>query len=232
MEEDLLTKSFFLINLNGQIESCTVVGDQYDNLYCKFLFRYGPDWAPIRTDSIRSSSSLTKIVSSKDGIEDEGNVINEDKFDKVFISQTASKRLEDHQPIFVWNLPFEATFKSTNPFGWPQIVVSVYGIDSVGNDVIRGYGWLHLPTQPGWHRLSIRLFSPQSSTLLGRILNWFVESRRPEFVDSRMVAGDEGRHLVTVQNEPESVVNLTLNILFKDFKKYGFKSKNCQCNCR
>lgn len=110
--------------------------------------------------------------------------------------------------------------------------MSVYGIDSVGNDVIRGYGWLHLPTQPGWHRLSIRLFSPQSSTLLDRILNWFVESRRPEFVDSRMVAGDEGRHLVTVQNEPESVVNLTLNILFKDFKKYGFKSKNCQCNCR
>jgi len=25
----------------------------------------------------------------------------------------------------VWNFPVEATFKSTNPHGWPRVVVSV-----------------------------------------------------------------------------------------------------------
>lgn len=101
--------------------------------------------------------------------------------------------------------------------------VSVFGIDSLGNDVIRGHGWTHLPTSPGEHRLNISLFTPQSSTLLGRIVNWFVESRRPEFVDSRLAAGNDGRSLVTVENEGQ--VSLLLNTIFKDFKKYGFVSR-------
>ena len=63
------------------------------------------------------------------------------------ISSTCSKA-RNHNRI-VLNLPVEATFSSTNPFRWPQIVLCCYGPDALGNDVIRGYGSTHLPTIPG-----------------------------------------------------------------------------------
>ena len=94
MEEDLLTRNYFLVNVHGQIESCFFPGDDFDMVYCKCLFRNGPDWALLKDQ-------------------------NNNK--EVFISQTATKS-DDERQLFVWNLPFEATFKSTNAFGWPQIV--------------------------------------------------------------------------------------------------------------
>ncbi|KAH7642035.1 B9 domain-containing protein 1 [Dermatophagoides farinae] len=207
-QSSLLTRNFFLVNIHGQIESSSFIGHDYENVYCKCLFRYGPDWALVNNTN---STSSDKRNNNKD---------------IVFISQMASRRPDQpvELPLYVWNLPIEATFKSTNVFGWPQIIVSVYGMDNLGNDVIRGYGWTHLPIRPGEHRLQIRLFTPQSSTLLARIANWFVESRRPEFIDTRLAAGHEGRQLVTIENQGGEVTIL-LNVLFKDFKKYGFISR-------
>jgi len=101
--------------------------------------------------------------------------------------------------------------------------VSVYGADTFGNEVVRGYGWAHLPTLPGNHTLHIRLFTPQSTTLLNRITSWFAQSRKPEFVDSRLAAGSEGRSLVAVHSNGEVLIKL--NVIFKDFKKFGFVSK-------
>ena len=49
----------------------------------------------------------------------------------------------------VWNFPIDVAFKSTNVSGWPTIILSVYGFDFLGRDVIRGYGSLLLPTVPG-----------------------------------------------------------------------------------
>jgi B9 domain-containing protein 1 len=51
--------------------------------------------------------------------------------------------------VLVWNFPLDITYRSTNAFGWPQLVVSVYGVDALGRDVIQGYGSMHLPTCAG-----------------------------------------------------------------------------------
>ncbi|KAK6042799.1 B9 protein [Cooperia oncophora] len=50
---------------------------------------------------------------------------------------------------FVPDLPITATFSSTSPYKWPQIVFSCYGNDLLGHDVVRGYGALPIPTIPG-----------------------------------------------------------------------------------
>ena len=39
----------------------------------------------------------------------------------------------------IWNFPLDITFRSTSPYGWPQIVFSVYEIDAMGNETIAGY---------------------------------------------------------------------------------------------
>ncbi|KAM9095659.1 B9 domain-containing protein 1 isoform 3-T3 [Sarcophilus harrisii] len=125
----------FLVMVNGQVESAQF--PEFDDLYCKYCFVYGQDWAP--------TSGL-----------EEG------------ISQITSKSA-DVQHNLVWNFPIDITFKSTNPFGWPQIVISVYGPDVFGNDVVRGYGAVHVPFTPGRHKRTIPMFVPESTSKLQKL---------------------------------------------------------------
>ncbi|RXN03478.1 B9 domain-containing 1 [Labeo rohita] len=155
----------FLLMVNGQIEAADF--PEYDDLYCKYCFVYGHDWAP--------TSGL-----------EEG------------ISQITSKGRGSQS--LVWNFPLDITFKSTNPFGWPQIVVSVYGPDTFGNDVVRGYGAVHIPFTPG---------------------NWLM-GRRPEFTDPKVVAQGEGREVTRVRSQ--GFVTLQFNIVTKDMKKLGYET--------
>ncbi|XP_051852617.1 B9 domain-containing protein 1 isoform X2 [Antechinus flavipes] len=137
----------FLVMVNGQVESAQF--PEFDDLYCKYCFVYGQDWAP--------TSGL-----------EEG------------ISQITSKSA-DVQHSLVWNFPIDITFKSTNPFGWPQIVISVYGPDVFGNDVVRGYGAVHVPFTPGRHKRTIPMFVPESTSKLQKLTrNYTEEARRPQ----------------------------------------------------
>ena len=52
------------------------------------------------------------------------------------ISQISRKTSGPDQ-LLVWNFPLEATYKATNAFGWPQIILSVYEIDHLGRDIIK-----------------------------------------------------------------------------------------------
>jgi len=38
----------------------------------------------------------------------------------------------------VWALPFNVSYRSTNPIGWPKVYFEVVGKDWMGKDVIRG----------------------------------------------------------------------------------------------
>ncbi|XP_045841870.1 B9 domain-containing protein 1 isoform X5 [Meles meles] len=165
--------SVFLLMVSGQVESAQAPGVQnscclyvvstsawprgsvttscvcffpqfpeHDDLYCKYSFVYGQDWAPTA------------------GLE-EG------------ISQITSKS-QDVRRALVWNFPIDVTFKSTNPYGWPQIVLSVYGPDVFGNDVVRGYGAVHVPFSPGRHKRTIPMFVPESTSKLQK----FTSSRQ------------------------------------------------------
>ncbi|XP_045055183.2 B9 domain-containing protein 1 isoform X4 [Desmodus rotundus] len=137
--------SVFLLMVNGQVESAQF--PEHDDLYCKYCFVYGHDWAPTA------------------GLE-EG------------ISQITSKS-HDVRHALVWNFPIDVTFKSTNPFGWPQIVLSVYGPDVFGNDVVRGYGAVHVPFSPGRHKRTIPMFVPESTSILQKFTRHGSSSVRP-----------------------------------------------------
>lgn len=51
-------------------------------------------------------------------------------------------------------------------FPGPQLVVSVYGLDVFGNDVVRGYGATHIPFTPGQSVLPPSIFSARSDLIL------------------------------------------------------------------
>lgn len=121
---------------------------------------------------------------------------------------------------FIWNLPIELTMNSTNVYGWPQLIVSVYGLNFFGLDVIRGYGHIHLPPIPGRHELKINLFRPKSSTLLGEI-SCYLGGKRPEFLDFKCVAEGEGRDILHFESEKGEVI-VQLDVIIKDMIKHGY----------
>lgn len=179
--------SVFLVMASGQIEGGEF--PEFDDLYCKYCFVYGHDWAPTA------------------GLE-EG------------ISQITSKSM-DRRQTFVWNFPLDITFKSTNPFGWPQLVLSVYGPDVFGNDVVRGYGAVHLPIAPGRHEITIPMFVPESSSRLQQFLSW-LRGRRPEYTDPKVVARGEGREVTRVRSQ--GYIHVVFNIVTKDLRKLGYET--------
>ncbi|KAM3597652.1 uncharacterized protein V6R79_007497 [Siganus canaliculatus] len=177
--------SVFLLTLNGQIEGANF--PEYDNLYCKYCFVYGHDWAP--------TSGL-----------EEG------------ITQITCKGSQSSHKL-TWNFPLETTFKSTNPSGWPQLVVSVYGPDVFGNDVVRGYGATHIPFTPGQHTRTIPMFVPEPTWRLQKFTSWLL-GRRPEYTDPKVVAQGEGREVTRVRSQ--GFVTVSFHIMTKDMKKLGY----------
>ncbi|XP_052772236.1 B9 domain-containing protein 1-like [Mya arenaria] len=134
------------------------------------------------------------------------------------ISQIAKKSQDDRQQM-IWNFPIDVTFKSTNPHGWPQLIVHCYGADVFGQEVNRGYGVCHIPITPGKHKLRLPMFVPESSSLLQKFTSWFL-SRRPEYVDPRVIAQGEGREVTRVRTQ--GFVTVMFNVVMKDMKKLGY----------
>jgi B9 domain-containing protein 1 len=135
------------------------------------------------------------------------------------ISQIASKA-EGGDPTVVWNFPIDVVFKSTNAHGWPRLVVSVFGIDGLGRDVVRGYGSLHIPTYSGKHPRTLRMFRPVATSMLQRFLSW-IKGTQPEFFDSRFVSRAEGRDATVVRSA--GAVRVIVNVMTRGMQSMGYR---------
>ena len=89
------------------------------------------------------------------------------------LSQTAIKCVQMDQGI-IWNFPIDVTFKSTNVYGWPRMAISVYGLDFLGRDVVKGYGSVLVPLTPGRHKIDVDMYTPLATSAMNDILSWLV----------------------------------------------------------
>jgi B9 domain-containing protein 1 len=115
-------------------------------------------------------------------------------------------------PHFVFNLPVDISFRSSNPHGWPQIVVGVYGLDWRGRDVARGFGSAHIPLAPGRHALTLPLFQPRSATFLEGLVGVAIGSR-PEYRDLAFVASGRDRDATFTTSCGE--ISLVLDVIMQ-----------------
>uniref|UniRef100_A0A1B6KHX3 B9 domain-containing protein 1 n=1 Tax=Graphocephala atropunctata TaxID=36148 RepID=A0A1B6KHX3_9HEMI len=179
--------SGFYLSVIGRIEKAEF--PNFDNLYCKYCFNYGPDWEV--------------TAGNEEGI-----------------SQIGQKSLDERQ-LIVWNYPLELTFKSSNPHGWPQIILSVYGPDVFGNDVPRGYGVCHVPIAAGQYQKSVPMCVPESSSVLQRVTSWLT-GRRPEYIDPRILAQGDGREVTRVRSQGR--VFMSFSVITKDFHAHNLNN--------
>ncbi|KAJ3334206.1 B9 domain-containing protein 1 [Blyttiomyces sp. JEL0837] len=89
--------------------------------------------------SVVVSGQIESALGLEDGLTQLAKTSSSATFSQEFYSTGTAARTT------VWSFPVEVVFKSTNPYGWPQLVISVYGLDEFGRDVIRGYGSIRLP---------------------------------------------------------------------------------------
>lgn len=187
--------SSFFVMITGHIESAkSSTSSLTDQLYCRYSFLYGPDWEIVHGVSIGLSQIGRQGMFTSNN-EEWGNEI-------------------------VWNFPIEISFRSTNPQGWPRLVLSIYGFDFMGRDVVRGYASLLLPVSPGRHTKYLKAYRPVSGSWFVQAVNWLLGTH-PEYYDSKMVARGGGRAVTRVVSSDRTVkVNLTVTI--KDLSTFGY----------
>ena len=183
----------FRMVLNGEIESAEMGG--HGPLMCVFSMQHGPDWTlvsgvPDGITQLASASVPASFVTWRGGLAE-----------------------------VVWSFPLGVVYKSTSPFGWPRIVVTVYGTDLCNRRVVKGYGSVHVPCQPGRHTRTIRLYCPLSSSPLTRLLGALF-GNPAQLVDPRMLAGTDGREVIRVQSGGK--VRVHFDVLLKDTDAFNY----------
>ncbi|DAZ93562.1 TPA: LOW QUALITY PROTEIN: hypothetical protein N0F65_009802 [Lagenidium giganteum] len=117
------------------------------------------------------------------------------------------------------NFPIDISFQTTNPFGWPRLVLSVYGLDGLGRDVIRGYGAVHIPTTAGRTKRQVPLFKPLSSSLMQQFTAWLAGSP-PEYFDSKFITQNDGREVTRVSSAGKATV--VFNVARHGMTQFGY----------
>lgn len=123
------------------------------------------------------------------------------------------------RPNFTWNFPIDATWTSSNPFGWPRLVLGVRDTKSR----FRGYGSVLVPTTSGRHVRYVRLFVPKSSSPLQEILASLGLTPLPEFRDPMFAAKDDNRDATRCASA--GVVKVVLNVNTIGMGEHGYSTK-------
>jgi B9 domain-containing protein 1 len=120
-----------------------------------------------------------------------------------------------------WGVPFDATYQATNPYGWPQIVLTAHGHDSRGNPIHLGYGSAHLPTTHGTEEIKIHLYTHQPFSGVFGFLHSIFGTKTDVAKPVEMMVKNEGREATRVKNI--GYVRLKLQTTLRNMSKHGYQ---------
>ena len=129
-------------------------------------------------------------------------------------------RTEGKDNFFIWNMPFEVCLRSTNPSGWPQLVVSCYGPDWFGREVLKAYGVCYFPTTKGSHERTLHMFSIKSSSGFIEAIGIFLGQTAEILNAPNVLSTGEGREVIRAQSE--GIVKAKFNINITNMEYFGY----------
>ncbi|KAH3760715.1 flagellar basal body component [Pelomyxa schiedti] len=180
----------FQLMVTGQIESCQIAGSS--SLLARYEFVHGNDWTII--SGVEKGITQTSL-------------------------QTSSDMEHTNGPVAVWNHPLEIAFSSNNPYGWPQLVVCVYGPDFLGREVIQGYGVMHLPISSGRFVKYMTLWTPLSPSSMEQMTTFFI-GQRPEYINPIFISQGAGREVTKVRSYGK--LKVSLDVITKGMTAMGY----------
>ena len=129
-------------------------------------------------------------------------------------------RTEGKDNFFIWNMPFEVCLRSTNPSGWPQLVVSCYGPDWFGREVLKAYGVCYFPSTKGSHERTLHMFSIKSSSGFIEAIGIFLGQKAEILNAPNVLSTGEGREVIRTQSE--GIVKAKFNINITNMEYFGY----------
>ena len=129
-------------------------------------------------------------------------------------------RTEGKDNFFIWNMPFEVCLRSTNPSGWPQLVVSCYGPDWFGREVLKAYGVCYFPTTKGSHERTLHMFSIKSSSGFIEAIGIFLGQKTEILNAPNVLSTGEGREVIRAQSE--GIVKAKFDINITNMEYFGY----------
>jgi hypothetical protein len=94
-----------------------------------------------------------------------------------------TQRSSGNENFAVWNCPFECSFVSSTPLGWPRMCLTVFGHDWIGREIVLGYGSTLIPLSKDRRTIrEVQLVKPKPTSWL-RGLMGTITSSPPVLVD-------------------------------------------------
>ncbi|CAM4667952.1 unnamed protein product [Leuciscus chuanchicus] len=119
-----------------------------------------------------------------------------------------------------WSHPIDLHYTTKGLQGWPKLHLQVWHQDSFGRCQLYGYGYIHVPSSPGQHRLQCATWRPLGSWQ-DQLAEMFVgggpQLRSPDLIYS----GADRYRLHTVGM---GTVELELCVILRHFDRYGVES--------
>jgi len=131
----------------------------------------------------------------------------------------ASSSSDDYDGVqeVVWNHPIDVHFATASMQGWPRIIVQLCELDDYGRSVLSGYGFTHLPTNPGYHELEIHCWRPSGSVI--DELNAFFLGTSPCLADEKIIFGKAWETRSKLNTVASGIVKLNVHVVLRFFNE-------------
>ncbi|XP_034488756.1 B9 domain-containing protein 1 [Drosophila innubila] len=146
------------------------------------------------------------------------------------LTQMSTNKSGHFNDKIVFNMPIEVTYKSTSPFGWPQILISVYGQSGARDESLLGYAHVHLPvfgSRPQDEQSSslnkVPILTPRCQNMIGDVTSWLLR-RQPELKDPKVLLDNLQSKGLSI--ESYGTLELQLHTIMRGAHKLGYNWHN------
>ncbi|XP_046801130.1 B9 domain-containing protein 2 isoform X2 [Lucilia cuprina] len=118
--------------------------------------------------------------------------------------------------------PLDLHLGTASVQGWPKLHVEIHAVNVLNKSWPVGYGFVHIPTKPGFHRLEVLCWkiAPRS---------WY-DSVREKFGGGGLALCKEdliysGLERYKLQTRSSGKIIIDINLVFRNFAKFGIEFK-------
>ncbi|KAI8848595.1 B9 domain-containing protein 2-like protein [Chytridium lagenaria] len=125
--------------------------------------------------------------------------------------------LPEDERFSVWSHPIDVHYTTKTVGGWPKIVVQVFRQDMFGRNELYGYGFVHMPTTPGFHSVECVTWRP-SGTVIDQLYSFFLGAT-PQLKNLDIIHNPADRF--RLQTVSMGKIHMEIGIIVRNFEGYG-----------
>jgi B9 domain-containing protein 1 len=217
----------FQVLVHGVLEGaeCVEVGA----MFARTQLFFGPDWS-----FLESNGEYGEEVDR----DEEADLVVPTYSNNAEVVTQLSDCCKGPIPYFSFTAPFEFALTSTNPFGWPQLVITFHTVEGAGGNVdkdgsendkqllgsgesIIGYGRCYIPMKSGYFTKEVPMMQLENATTQQAIIGLFTREK-PVLRDlSYLCTGDDQ---VMLRARPlEGYARLNFSVMINGMESSGFE---------